>query len=603
MKPGRAFFTLLCCIFVTCIYGDAHLQVRPRPGAKLSYTRVMFEYEKVKGARSYLLQLAEDTGNIATWHYLAEHKDSTLAALITHLHFGKKYKWRYAGIIKGQKIVWNGPYFFEILPESARGQDLVRLEVTKNDAAANAGGLIINDLTSSIYDRNGKLVWFLPPANMAPGSTGSARLFEREVRNLSLTPAGTITYLQADKAVECDLNGNILWRTPETAQVSGALTELYNHDFQRLPDGNYMVLGNTDEGREPLEDLLPANYDSAAMQRRYPQRLKEDDGRQYVEIHYGTVIEYDRQGKVVWSWNSKSYFGREAAVNGRLTSGYEPDAHINSFYVDEKDEFVYLSFRNVSQIIKVEKSTGRVVDSWGEKTATGGAHTAVNFYKQHGAAELKDGNLLTFNNNDYLHKDSFSRVVIFSQQPESDGKILWSFDCNFDTVSTKVPQSHGNADMLANGNIFVCTGSPGLMFEVTPEKKITWQASLQMKDKNAGKPYKLYRAHCIPSLYPCYFTILTATDTVASGRPNFVVRIDNHGTERDKYEIKLLSVTGSLIQVFSTGTVAPNSSLNYKVKPGTPGDFTGPLYIEICSEANPAFIRRAAVEVVNKSSL
>ena len=140
-------------------------QVLPAPGAKLNYNQVMFEYARVKGAGTYTILVEEDSSAFSSGNRSFRQTDSSTATMISNLQFGRKYHWKYAGIIPGQEPVWRGPYNFEIDEDTLLSKDIMTLVVTKNDSNANAGGLIANDCTHTIVDRNGKLVWFLTKVN------------------------------------------------------------------------------------------------------------------------------------------------------------------------------------------------------------------------------------------------------------------------------------------------------------------------------------------------------------------------------------------------------------------------------------------------------
>jgi hypothetical protein len=154
-------------IFLVCLTTalNGYAQIFPASGARLTYTQVMFDYEKAKGADSYLLQLVEDAPGASFQNSLVEQKDLATATLVTNLQFGKRYQWRYAGVKHGKPLQWNGPYYFEIVEDSFIKRNIVTLNVTLNDSNANAGGLIVNDATRTAVDRNGKLVWYLSKVN------------------------------------------------------------------------------------------------------------------------------------------------------------------------------------------------------------------------------------------------------------------------------------------------------------------------------------------------------------------------------------------------------------------------------------------------------
>jgi hypothetical protein len=606
-------------IFFICLLAvlNCRAQILPVPGAKLNYNQVMFEYEKVKGASMYLVQVEDDTDETGTGYCSFEQTDSATATMISGFEFGRKYHWRYAGLKKGQEPVWKGPYYFEVADDTLLKRNIMNIVVSKYDSNASAGGLIVNDCTHTIIDRHGNLVWYLDNVNWkftlphSGGITAQPRTAQAtqtnvdpahqkaptakfEVRpviyDLRMNPYGTITDMEDSFPIERDLNCNILWKAPNDGKVSGLSVESYNHDFKRLPNGHYMILGNE------LWRKLPTYHDSVLIRKKYPSR-QPFFGKEYARVEFGTVIEYDKKGNVVWSWNSQNYFDSDALkpVKGDQRLDFELKPHINAFGIDKKNEFVYVGFRDISRIVKVEKATGKVVDSWGQVSPTIKAHQQVAFHQQHDAQILDDGNIAIFNNNDYPGRDSVPSVIIFSQQPEDSGNIIWKYTCR-DSINKRASRTGGNVEQLKNGNLLVCMGNLDRMFEITMDKRIVWQAEIKPNEKRSfSYLHRLYRAHYISSLYPCYFVFETDKDTVKKREPKFSIRIFNKGSESDAYNVKITSPSGAFEQQFSTSTLEPNRSETITVKPTRRLHKRDKIEVTVNSQLNPDLERKSWV--------
>ena len=583
-------------LLVLLVMGAPHIyaQIIPSPGARINYTQVMFEYGKVKGADRYIVQLAEDTDGASFQHLLLEQIDSSTATMISGLQFGKKYLWRYAGLKGEQMPDWKGPYRFETAVDSLLSKNFLTLIVTKNDTALNSGGLIANDCTHSIIDRNGSLVWYLPKVNWHAAYVKKTFEIKPQIFDLRLTPGGTVTYLADAEPGEFDLDGNALWRAPYAGNPLEVNAESFNHDFKRLPNGHYMVLSNE------LWRILPDYYDTVAMKKKYPAR-QVINGKEYAGVEFGKVLEYDKKGNVVWSWNAESYFDKNALKPKKDSSGfnYEFRAHVNAFSVDQKNEFVYMGFRDISRVIKIDKRTCNVVNSWGDTLPSGEAKSFVPFHQQHDANVLKSGNIAVFNNNDYPGSDSFSSVIVFSQQPGKNGKIVWQFNCDFDSLDRHAGRNGGNADQLANGNFLVCMGNMNRIFEVTPDKKIVWAAVIKSAERSGDKFFhRLYRAHYISSLYPCYFTFQTGQDTVTEKALRFSVRIFNEGTDTDGYLVKAASTSGIYSRQINVAAISPGRSAAFEIKPDKFLHAGDKIMVNVSSKTNPDRVRRNLVVVI-----
>ena len=585
------------------IVSTSGAQVIPAPGAKLHYNEVMFEYEKVSGANQYMLQLAEDTAGNSFKNLITEQTDSSTAMMISGLDFGKKYKWRYAALNSAETPVWNGPYYFEIDMDSFIHKGIVNFDVTKNDTGNR--GLIVIDATHTIVDRDGKLVWYMANVNWffkfstRSVSKGGVQIVYKdmavkpEILDMRVTPAGTITCLKDSFAIDCDLNSNIIWQAPNDGRVSGIGGEGYNHDFKRLPNGNYMVLGN-EAWRQ-----LPVYTDTLKMKRKYPYR-KIYNGNEYAEVESGTIIEYDRNGKVVWSWSSHNYLDSDALkpIPRNPAFEYQLRPHINAFSIDKDYQFVYAGFRDLSRIVKIEKSTGKVVDSWGSPALSGGAMHPVAFHLQHDANVLDNGNIAVFNSNDYPNRDSVSNVMLVSQRPKDSGRVIWQYNCELDSEKRREARNGGNVDQLKNGNYLVCMGNSDRIFEITKDKKIVWQGEIKMRDDNGiNYAHRLYRAHYISSLYPCYFVFDNDADTIHKKASNLHVHIFNKGSEGDAYQVKVLTSSGLLIKQFTTAMLPANQSIVLPVGPLKHLGKGERVEINIRSITNPDFERSRWVVV------
>ncbi len=571
-------------------------QVLPAPGAVLNYTQVMLEYPSVSGATGYLVQVVQDTTGPLFAKPLISQKDNSTATLVTGLEFGKKYLWRYAATSNGKQQPWSGPYSFEIIQRQLNNNSPSPLTVVINDKTKHAGGLIAGDF-QCIVDRAGNPVWQMPVVE--------GELLTNNTRDLRLTDVGTITFLNsASKPVECDLNGKILWRAPDMPSVSGDTSEFFHHDFQRLPNGNYMVLGDKyvwkkvpDKYKDKIEVKANPNLPNGAVLPGAPNPfVKTVNGEMMAKLQYGTIIEYNADGEVVWSWNSETYLDDETmfgllaniaaslspAGNGAMPPGVgiasnDRDPHLNAFSVDTAGTYVYAGFRQLSRIIKIDKTTGKVAAEWGAQKIGDGF-----FSNQHGAFIQPNSNILVFDNGGIKPGAQPSRVVSFSQGGNGTGAaIKWSADCMVNGTPIKSHRG-GNADELPNGNILVCTGTgalPGFVppaptaagsapqlkpngsfitshiIEFSPDKQVAWYATVSQQQRAP------YRAHYAVSLYPLYFTIQATENT--SG--NIAVTIFNEGSHSDAYTITAISGKSRVTATTKSATVLPDGFVRVNI--------------------------------------
>jgi len=563
----------------------------------------MFEHPQIPGTQQYVIEVALDGKGEPFENPVAISKDSSTATIIGNLEFGKKYIWRYAGIKNGKGPGWSSTYTFKILNDPHVDRNFYRIRVTTNDSLANSGGLVTLDNERVIIDRAGNFVWFLPPdSGQRKLNTTRQSLPDNLVSDLQVTPNGTITVINHFKAQELDLNGHILWHAPWGSNKAGTPSGnmdnpyLYNHCLKKLASGNYMVID-----RQKVTKTIPPGTKQA-------NATTDTTGK--VVMADEIVREFDKNGKLVWNWNSGDYFDSielQDILRSKSDSFLQdptPGGHMNAFDVDEKNGFVYVSFRNVSRVVKVDKKTGKVVCSWGNKMKYNGSPNGEGFFsKQHETKLLRDGTIAVYNNdlrpvnmNGIGHRSS--SVVIFTQPTQNMNSVIaWSFECKPDS-GNNLSNRGGSVDEMKNGNLLVGMGTVNKVFEVTRDKKIVWSAIIERfnpHDMN-WQPSPLYKAHYASSLYPCYFTVQTNADTLYKKSTTFELRIFNDGTENDTYQVNIQSYQGFYKNQFSTPVISGKKSMHFKIAPDKLPGKNDRIEISVQSKTNPDFKRTVYVQ-------
>lgn len=531
----------------------------PVPNSTINYTHVMFEHPPVDKATMYQLQLTEETPKGAlvavTW-------DSSCATLWTGLAFGKTYRWLYRAENRKHKIIYESPeYTFTIAPLPIQN----RVRVNVNKKGEHQGGLISFDYHTMIFDRDGNPVWFLPDDPKQEYSRND------RVRDIRVTSAGTITFITNRNAFEIMPDGRISWRAPKSGPNT---VETLHHGIERLPNGNLMTLGN-----HTVRKAVP--FDTLS-----------------IPVEFGVVVEYDRTGKIVWKWDSYSYIKPAEIEFQQLKNGqWTSSSHMNAFrQVSENGvEYVYVGFRDLSRIIKIEKSSGKVVGTYGRKLDSGfGWADEKLFYVQHDVTPLRDGSIAVFNNDSVTNEGVVSSLVIFTPGKQGQkSQVTYRLTCDFDKQTTGKSEKCGGVDELPNGNLLVNFGNINRTIEITRDGKIVWDAFTEYIPRDGiyshdpdsmWKPAGQYRSHYSPSLYPCYYTAVLSENT----SKQVSVSICNEGSETDQYKVEYklsngqwsLPVTSPLVKNYKYTTVAFSRSKTEKIPE-----------IRVTSVANPDFIR------------
>ena len=348
------------------------------------------------------------------------------------------------------------------------------------------------DGTRMLFDMAGHPVWYLPDlAGVDPADY-------KHLRDMKVSAQGTLTFLLLEDAYEVNYDGRVLWKSPHTGSVSGDTTEHVHHEFNRLRNGHYMLLG-----KEYYYLSLPAGLDSTrfSMQGIHWDSLRNA----FVQrLEFGTIIEFDDSGRVVWSWRTKDYF-----LRGKLKPGVQKkpellDAHSNSLYFDEKDSLIYLGFRNISAILRIRYPGGEVLNHYRNSAdAATMMHDGALYCYQHAVRQCSGGRISLFDN-DLCRIGAPPRVEVFEQPVSGNAlKPVWSFDCPLPDGINQPMQfvAGGNAVELQDHSFFTSLYGDyyARVFIVGADKKISWCVSPEVHDRNADRwmGFDFYRASLV----------------------------------------------------------------------------------------------------------
>ena len=296
---------------------------------------------------------------------------------------------------------------------------------------------------------------------------------------------GILTYLRVDpndskrrRIVELSMTGEIVW------EYFNADVPTLNHDFQRLPNGNVLILGS--------QDVLAPQV--------APVEIKDD-----------IIFEVNRKKQVVWWWSTADHYAQlglsdEAkqiiADREIVPQNNEGDVfHTNSIQslppnptADADVRFtkgnILVSQRNTNLIFVIDKSTGNIVWKMSGRTV-GQHHVKMIPWPLKGA-----GNILLFDNGGwagYPRKYAFNSRVI-EIEPVTK-QIVWEYDA---TLSQNHKRSffspfRGSAQRMPNGNTVITEAEWGRIFEVTKKGEIVWEyvnPHFKTKGKRGNRIYR-----------------------------------------------------------------------------------------------------------------
>lgn len=440
----------------------------PQDGAVLHYRMIGFRFDAYKGATGYRLEIYnfnnDPSANALGTPIIS--KDGGRKIVATVPAFGRRYMWRVL-YMNGSKVLYASTLYFFTVSKNPFSNDTVARVLVTDSAAKYSDMLVFFDNTRTLYNMRGEALWYVPEI---PGVSDSSA---GVLRDIKLSPAGTITFLTKKNVHEIDYNGRVLWSGPNNGKVSGNAVEDYHHEFTRLHNGHYMVIGN-----KFVPDKTTAGSDSSGHVKT---------------TSCGCVIEYNSKGQVVWLWNSCDHIGLG-----------DPTTHFNSFYLDEKRKLLYTSYRNISRIVKAAYPGGKVLAQYGQVTKAGsGIQGNDMFYAQHNCGVNSDGNLTLFNNNfkmdlpkEQRNENNCMPSVLVLKEPVKPGdtvRKLWEYPCGTDPLTDFISSSGGTVWELDKGDYLVCQGLPGRSFIVSKDKKILWKSISQQNEGGTWKPYSIYR--------------------------------------------------------------------------------------------------------------
>lgn len=484
-------------------------KINPQNGSVLSQVHIMFEWDDVVGADMYELTVyrAVPPQDIKTLEEVFTIKTPEIAWLATQkLAFGNRYLWEIKAFRNQKRFFTSQMYEFKILESPQAMPDSFRSAVQYTGTPNKS--IIFLDRSAMAIDKKGKTVWFLP----VPIDS----LAKWTIRDLKLTPYGTITHVDLHGAYEKDLTGKILWQAPDDGKVSGSSNEEYHHELKKNNDGTYTVEGSL--------------YKTAQQDKR----IKAEG-----VIKYNTIIQYNAQGEVIWSWSEWNSLQNDSLF--KKNDHYNQGGHLNGFTFTKDNKKVFMSFKNLSNVYLYDKENSKFITSLKSPKSS----VVPSFQQQHGPFLTKTNELMIYNNNiaEKGEEDNQSithpAAMIFKYDPITQSTFLiWQYEVKSEKYPEGIMGKEGYVSETKEGTILICAGGANYAVEVNRKKQKVWEAYFYYRTKNdtTWKPYSNYRCQSASSLYPLYFTLQYAGNN--QGKPTF--RLYNAGSEAGSFELLFL---------------------------------------------------------------
>ena len=511
-------------------------QFLPKDGAKLNYNQIYFEYPYNEKAVSYTLYLGIDSTKDKT-NFISclynKYFDKTPATRVSKLPLGRNYKWYIETVLNSGEKEKSDIHYFSILNTTYSDTSLYKRKI--NYKSKNTEGVIWCDFSHCAYDRDGNIVWFMPNENVEYKES-------TRVRDIRFQKDGTVTFIKNPGALHTTLEIEPIWQAPLEGKEFDKFKNGYHHCFEKLSNGNYMALA----------------YDYVELEKTD----KSDTLTNRVELV--NLIEFNKEGEIVWIWEMREHFPLDILAIPKGEDGRAIiNAHCNAFSIDKENKFIYIGFRDISRVIKIEKETKKIIAAYGKKlnTADSLVFETDLFSFPHDAKILDNDQIMILNNNEFV-ASKISSIEVF-EQPKYKGdriKSKFSFKFNFDSLTSGKSLKFGNVKILDNGNYLINEGSINRIVEINKNKKVLWDMMLYKFDIERKKwtIAETYRIDYSTSLHPYYFSLSKAKLL----NKKFVVTVFNEGDNGDSYQCELFNEKGELLEIKKTCRIkAKNSTI------------------------------------------
>jgi len=434
----------------------------PEHGKNVNYTQLFFRWPQINNSDVYNLNLISNNNDEI---YQTHHN----SIIISNLNWGTEYSWVVCGFSNDLLIDCYEPIFFSIneLPENYPNN----INIISFDELQYTEGLTMLDYDSLdfsvILNSNGNPVWFADKTEFN---------FSRIIATQFL-PSGNIVGFSPGRGYEFNLDSEILFETPQEFGLHHQIIKTSNDTYFFI-DAEVQNHSCPIECSSNLPDEIPWQGD--------------------------TFIEVDSQGNVIWEWSTFDYLSLNEYNPFwiEVYSGNEDFdwTHSNSIFLDEEQDIVYISIRNLSRITAIDYLSKNIIWNLGNSNFMDQTffENDYGFSHQHSAQLSNEGNLLFFDNG-RGNDPEVSRCLEIEFYLDQEPQLVWEHVLP-DSLLT---YSRGECDRLNTGNTLISCGRTGNVLEVNEENEIVWH--LNVKDLN-GNNVSIYRSERIQNLYPTFFS-------------------------------------------------------------------------------------------------
>lgn len=242
-------------------------------------------------------------------------------------------------------------------------------------------------------------------------------------------------------------------------------TAIDGHDFILIDDDHYMVM----------------TYYLQTVNNIPPELAPLDNTRVLADI-----IQEVKNGEVVWEWNSTDhpeFYGTTVESNYSDTS-IQNYMHLNSIFIDPRDNNIICSMRNQDQVVKIDRKTGDVIWRLGGKKSDFPMTPDMYFLRQHHATLVDNNQTLLLYDNGEINQRPYSRVLEFKL--DEAGKTITGFKA-FTLPDSTFSQFMGSVQKRGDTYFVGCGSEPKFMEVNYNTGEIVFQKELTSPSYRAFK--------------------------------------------------------------------------------------------------------------------
>ena len=521
--------------------------INPIHNSNLNYVHVLFEWEQEPDAVSYNFQLSTSE-NFNNDNIILEHNETSTIFIEKNLiDWENTYFWRV------QPIYLDGTIgSFSNINLFTTNENKFNITTIQNDEIINEGLIAFSawdSYESGIFDYNGKEVWNDGDldVNLIYYDNYGRMYGFKEINNNHYP-----VYYNHNDIFWINNNQNISFNA---------------HEIYPLPNGNLLCSQNfITQGPIYVGNWTPffqsIGYVADGIVNEFPWLVQK-----IIEIDYETK-------EVVWEWNPLDHinmndYDQYTMWNIALNAGFYDWTHFNSLDFDSEDSSIYLSFRSLSSIVKIDYPTGNKIWTIGPPyphIQSGNENICSNleFSFQHNIQRLNNGSFLLFDNGNlsslmFENQNNISRIIEFEIDSNNECESIFEYSLASELFSPGM----GSVQKLFNNNYIINTISPssginGTVLEITSDKEEIFRANLNLNSPNN------YRSFYITGIHPEAYNVLF-NDLKYGDNQNFIesyslkLEVHNKSEYSQPYIYSLNDVNNCFEAVLDTISISSNS--------------------------------------------